>query len=265
MACHCSRFRLLLTSPFHHKGPACHCGWSTSPSSIPPRPGLSLWQVPLWSHPALTWLFPLQDYPRFFLSLTSPLLPPRARRPPWEIQQWSCWRSATTNPQVIHLATCSSTTTSSLSLESLAVPHSPEHGLHRPDITWLCFVLDGPWTSWRVTTSLFSSFTTPSWTEWILRGLWDAHHCFTSSHQDQWWSSCACALHFLALQLFHSDDVVIISSYLTHFWFLLSLCLFFFFLHPSRVCHLVTSIHSMTPRPSQLYSRLATSLQVYTQ
>ena len=99
------------------------------------------------------------------------------------------------------------------------------------DITWLCFVLDGPWTSWRVTTSLSSSFTTPSWTEWILRGVWDARRCFTSSHQDQWWLSCACALHYLALQLFHSD-VMIIINYTFLFY---SLCLFFFSLHPSRL------------------------------
>ena len=56
----------------------------------------------------------------------------------------------------------SSTTTSLLSLKNLAVPHSPEHELHRLDIAWLCFVLDGLWTSWKVTSSLSSSFTTPS-------------------------------------------------------------------------------------------------------
>ena len=38
------------------------------------------------------------------------------------------------NPQAIHCPICSSTTTSWLSLESLAVPHSPEHGLHRPTL-----------------------------------------------------------------------------------------------------------------------------------
>ena len=40
----------------------------------------------------------------------------------------------------------------------------------------------------------------------------DAHRCFTSSHQDQWWLSCACALHFLALQLFHSDVFIILNT-----------------------------------------------------
>ena len=39
-----------------------------------------------------------------------------------------------------------------------------------------------------------------------------ARRCFTSSHQDQWWLSCACALHFLALQLFHSDVMIIINN-----------------------------------------------------
>ena len=90
---------------------------------------------------------------------------------------------------------------------------------------WLCFILQltnytgwtspgcaSPWLatgpSWNATLSPSSSFTSPSRTEWILRGLWDAHRCFTSSHQDQWWLSCACALHFLARWRFHSDDVV---------------------------------------------------------
>ena len=265
-ACHCGRSRLNLNFLPHYQGPACHCGWSrpTLPPSLPSlhllpsfllsKPGLSLWQVPLcFFLPVLSLHSPLLDFPPPSLSLTSSFLPPRARRPPWEIQQWSCWRSATTDPQVILLATCSSTTTSLLSLESLAVPHSPEREVHWLDIAWLCFALDGHWTSWKVTSSLSSSFTTPSWTEWILRGLWDAHRCFTSSHQDQWWLSCACALHFLALQQFHSDDVVILpytkscsTSTLPHS---------FSSLHPSPVCHLVTSIHSMTPRPRQLCFR----------
>ena len=48
-------------------------------------------------------------------------------------------------------------------------------------------------------------------------------------------------------------------SYLTQVFFNQStstLPYSFYHLHPSRVCHLVTSIHSMTPRPCQLYSRL---------
>ena len=114
------------------------------------------------------------------------------------------------------------------------------------NITWPCFVLDGPWTSWRATTSLSSSFTTPSWTEWILRGLWDARRCFTSSHQDQWWLSCACALHFLALLLFHSDVTIIIN----HKSFVSTPTPPLLFpLHPSRG-HLVTSIHSMILDPA---------------
>ena len=148
---------------------------------------------------------------------------------------------------------------------SLAVPHSPEHELHRLDIAWLCFVLDGQWTSWRVTSSLSSSFTTPSWTEWILRGLWDAHRCFTSSHQDHWWLSCACALHFLAIQLFHSDDVVILNTSLVQL----------FYFHSTFLLLSSTSFPSMSPRheytlndtstmPTVL-SPCATSLQVYTQ
>ena len=185
--------------PFHHKGPACHCGWSRPtllislpfphflPSSLPPRPGLSLWQVPPRFHPALTWLF---------LSLTTPTLPlshlslvatPRAP-------------AAMGDPTVILLTLCHNESTSdslgNMLFDDYKFAFTGESGgasLPRTwttstDITWLCFVLDGPWTSWRVTTSLSSSFTTPSWTEWILRGLWNAHRCFTSSHQDQWWA-----------------------------------------------------------------------------
>ena len=40
-------------------------------SSSPPRPGLSLWQVPPWFHPVQTWHFSLLDYPH-----PSSLLPP---------------------------------------------------------------------------------------------------------------------------------------------------------------------------------------------
>ena len=61
------------------------------------------------------------------------------------------------------------------------------------------------------------------WTfEWILRGLWDAHRCFTSSHQDQWWLSCACALHFLAPKCFirmsqsSSTTILVLISFHTH-------------------------------------------------
>ena len=59
--------------------------------------------------------------------------------------------------------------------------------------------------------SLTSAFTWTRTFEWILRGLWDVHRCFTSSLQDQWWLSCACALHFLALPMFHSDVTIIIN------------------------------------------------------
>ena len=77
-------------------GPACHCGRSRRVPPPPslhhpflaPRPGLSLWQVPPSSPPSLTPLTfsPTSSIlvsPLLFLSL---LLPPRARRTPWEIQ-----------------------------------------------------------------------------------------------------------------------------------------------------------------------------------
>ena len=68
---------------------------------------------------------------------------------------------------------------------------------------------------------------------------------FTSavSHQDQWWSSCACALHLLAREMVHSDaqptHLLLPTPYLcvTHTTLF---CPPFF---PQR--HLVTSIHSM--------------------
>ena len=117
--------------------------------------------------------------------------------------KWSCWRS-------VLLATCSSWTTSSFHWR-----------------VWRCLILQitnyigwtlpgcaSPWlvigTSWNVTSSPSSSFTSSSRTEWILRGLWDAYRCFTLFSPGQWWLSCACALHFLARYWFHSDDVAII-------------------------------------------------------
>ena len=99
-ACHCGNSRLNLNLLSHHQGPTCHCGWSrpTLLTSLPSlhllsslllsKPGLSLWQVPpCFFLPVLTLHSPLLDYPPPSLSLISSFLPPRACRPPWEIQQ----------------------------------------------------------------------------------------------------------------------------------------------------------------------------------
>ena len=148
------------------------------------------------STPLIT-LFPLLS---FSLSL---LLPPCARRTAMGDPKWSCWRSATLNPQVILLATRSSRTTVS-SLESLAALHSPDHELQWLAIAWLCFALDCHWNfvgRYFVTAELFHAFDL-NWadSERTLRRLRRDRLRFTSavSHQDQWWSSCACALHLLA-------------------------------------------------------------------
>ena len=149
-------------------GPACHCGRSRRVPPPPslhhpilaPRPGLSLWQVPPSSPP----LFNPSNFLSYLvysrLSSTPPVSPLATPRAPAAMgdPKWSCWRSATTNPQVILLATCSSTTTSWLSLESLAVPHSPEREVLWLDMAWLCFALAGHWRfmeSYFVTVELF--------------------------------------------------------------------------------------------------------------
>ena len=51
-----------------------------------PRPGLSLWQVPPFPSPLTYPLGPSLALSHPSLPLTSSLLQPRARRPPWEIQ-----------------------------------------------------------------------------------------------------------------------------------------------------------------------------------
>ena len=60
--------------------------FSSPPSFLAPRPDLSLWQVSPSSSPLTYRLGPSLALSHSFLPLTSSLLPPRARRPPWEIQ-----------------------------------------------------------------------------------------------------------------------------------------------------------------------------------
>ena len=91
--------------------------------------------------------------------------------------------------------------------------------------------------------------------------------CFTSSHQDQWWLSCACALHFLAPKCFTRMS----QSSSTKFFVLISFHSHSVFSSPStsfprsplheytlnasrpsqlyfRQCYLVTGIYPITPR-----------------
>ena len=223
-ACHCGRsrlislhsllcphiFRLSLSPPQVRlvivAGPAASYSFLATHSHtfLPSFPcikaGLSLWQVspittPL-SHPLI--LYPVLS--RLSPPLTSFLLPPRARRAPWEIQsdladalpwsihKWSCWQHVRRGLQVsVHWR------------------------------VWLCFIL-------QITNYL-------GWIAWLCFAL--ASHCnFVERYfvtvelfhvAEQNWVdsertlrrpplfhsllSCACALHFLARYLFHSDDV----------------------------------------------------------
>ena len=134
------------------------------------------------------------------------------------------------------------------------------------------------WSSWFATTSLTSAFTWTRTFEWILRGLWDAHRCFTSSHQDQWWLSCACALHFLATNCLtrmsqsSSTTILVPISFHSHSAFPSPSTSFprsplhEYTLNASRPsqlyfrqCYLVTGIYPLTPRRC-LYCWLLSSL-----
>ena len=187
--------------------------------------------------------------------------------------KWSCWRL----PTQIHKRSFGLPALREVpvALDCLAVPHLPApyhfgglRGLAVPRFG----IFHGRYGSllhlWRV--------LSPG--QEILRGLWDARRCFNSSHQDQWWLSCACALHFLALQLFHSDVTIIINHKFLVLIILHPLSLSFpspsfprsprheYTLNDSRPsqlyfhqCHLVTGIYPITPRRC-LYCWLLSSL-----
>ena len=121
----------------------------------------------------------------------------------------------------------------------------------------------------------------PALREVPVRGLWDAHRCFTSSHQDQWWLSCACALHFLAPKCF----IRMSQSSSTTFFVLISFHSHSVFSSPStsfprsplheytlnasrpsqlyfRQCYLVTGIYSTTPSNSFLLICLTICIRI---
>ena len=226
---------------------------STPPPAVFAPPARGKAPGPACHYGSHSLLFPHSHAPAFLSShLVSPhLLPPSSCHP---ARAGRHGRSkvilltlAKTDPQVIFWPSCTSRSSSCTGLSGCASPSGTI-------LPWWTMSPGGAslqhpsWSLWFVTTSLTSASTWTRTLERILRGLWVASRSrFTSRprffHQDQWWLSCACALHLLAPATLFTRMTT--SSCFSCLYFTHSPSYYYPILLPS---HLVTSIHSMTPR-----------------